>query len=143
MKTLNNTNTTTIFPGITFMIALFAILSINFSQPLMASGSPEPCAMQQKTGSSVLLQLGEPMSGSQIITVENLISGENGWNNTWWSVSPTENMQNIDFSNISGATLPANSEIAIVTVTDPIYGFSQEFLLGTDGGTVILILGDF
>lgn len=143
MKTLNNSNTNTFFSGISFMIALFAVLALNFSQPVRAAGSPESCAMQQKTGSSILLPIGETMSGSQTITVENLISGQSGWSGTWWSVSPTKNMQNVRFSNISGATLPANSEIALVTVTDPVYGFTRQFLLGTDGGAVILILGDF
>jgi hypothetical protein len=143
MKTLNNSKTSFVSSSVRFMVALTAIIALNFFQPVSASSPAKNCSIQQKTGNSLLLSIGEQMSGSQTITVENLISGETGWSGTWWSVSPTENMQNVSFANISGSTLPANSEIAIVTITDPVYGFSREFILGTDGGAVILILGDF
>jgi hypothetical protein len=142
MKTINPTNATSTFTRFTSIFALFALLLLSFPGTLQA-GHPAGQHLSLTTGSGLVIDLGETMSGSQIITVENLIGDQDSFSGTWWSANPAENMNQIIFNQTSGGSLPANSEVALLTVTDPVYGFTKSYVLGTDGGAILLVLGDF
>ena len=94
----------------------------------------------QSGGGSVQLDLGQAMSGEQTISVENLVPGETNW----WNVSISADQQSVVFSTLdTSGPLPANAEVATVTINDPITGISKTFVVGTDGGAILIVLGDF
>ena len=122
-------------------LSFFFVLIVLVSASSLNATTPQVMDMaSQSGGGSVQLDLGQALSGEQTISVENLVPGESNW----WNVSLSPDQQSIVFSSQdTSGPLPANAEAALITVSDPVNGISKTFVVGTDGGAILIVLGDF
>ena len=121
------------------------LLSLVFVLLFSFPGVQQVKATLTTSGPSATLAL-EPFAASgSYCSTEDLFVGNPSFEGCWSDIDLDLDAQTLTFTLQGGGNepMPANAEIAVVHLHDPVAGTDREFLVATDGGATIMILDDF
>lgn len=144
MKSTKLKTNHSIFTAFTFVLFFFLFICPPSSPRLHAGNQFTSPPSSQNSDISITFQVGAQMSSECILVVKNLLQNLAGFEGAYCTVSPSADQQQLTFS-VTGpfSQLPAQTDVATLLVADPTMGFVRTFRVKTDGGSVLLVLGDF